>query len=357
MIKIIFVAKNIFSPRTGGEIVLAKLSDYLKNKGYKLIQMSENDIPQGLRVNRILRNYWFLRVILQKKADIILHLDHDIPSLFLCDFFLKLFVRSKIIVFVGGFVPYGDASLIKDSVRKLQVRLALISAYRIITPSKFSKGEVLSFSRLINKKKVRVIYPYMQDIQIIPHRSNSNKINILHVSNYLPWKGQEYLVGAFSLLENKNTILTLVGEEWDEKYTRRIKLFAKRLGVSERVFFRGRLTGQSLSEAYASADLFVFPSLYESFGMVLLEAMSFGLPMIASNTGGIPEIITDGENGLLVNPRDAHSLKIALEKLIGSKELREKIGREGTDSLKKFPSWEKVCENMVAVVTGGNVPL
>jgi glycosyltransferase involved in cell wall biosynthesis len=355
--RIIYIAKDIYPPRTGGQIILIKLYEYLKQKGHDMVPLSESDIPKKMNNSRILRNLWFLKTLLRVKAEVIFQTDTSASNLFLCNIFLKMLTKSRIVIFIGGFHPYSDSSFVSDIIRKLQIKMFLRFSNGVITLSKFSRDEVLSFSRSLGGK-VKVIYPYMQELPNISRELGSRKeMRILYVSNYLPWKGQQYLIEAFSLIDNKNAILVLVGEEWDKNYTRAIRALAEKLGIYERVLFKGRLSGVSLSEAYVTADIFVFPTLYEPFGMVLLEAMYFRMPIIASNTGGIPEIITDGENGLLVNPGDVCSLKIALEKLIGSKELREKIGRKGTGSLKKFPSWEKVCENMAAVVTGENVPM
>jgi glycosyltransferase involved in cell wall biosynthesis len=87
----------------------------------------------------------------------------------------------------------------------------------------------------------------------------------------------------------------------------------------------GYLAGQDLAAAYASADAFIFPSRTETLGLVLLEAMAAGCPVVAANSGGIPDIVTDGVNGFLFDPRDDMGAINATRRLIAAGEEREAL--------------------------------
>jgi glycosyltransferase involved in cell wall biosynthesis len=89
--------------------------------------------------------------------------------------------------------------------------------------------------------------------------------------------------------------------------------------------FVGYLAGQDLAAAYASADAFIFPSRTETLGLVLLEAMAAGCPVVAANSGGIPDIVTDGVNGFLFDPRDDMGAINATRRLIAAGEEREAL--------------------------------
>jgi glycosyltransferase involved in cell wall biosynthesis len=93
-----------------------------------------------------------------------------------------------------------------------------------------------------------------------------------------------------------------------------------------------------------SADFFILPSVREAFGFVNLEAMISGLPIIASKVGGIPEIIKDGETGLLVPPENDEKLKDAIKKMISSKSLREKLSLAGKKEVEKSFSASKMAK-------------
>ncbi len=109
--------------------------------------------------------------------------------------------------------------------------------------------------------------------------------------------------------------------------------------IGDKVEFLGVLSGQQKFEAYNNADIFCFPTFFESetFGVVLLEAMQFSLPIVATRWRGIPSIINEGENGFLVEPKDAHALADRLEKLIVNEGLRTSVGQKGRNLfLNKF---------------------
>jgi glycosyltransferase involved in cell wall biosynthesis len=89
--------------------------------------------------------------------------------------------------------------------------------------------------------------------------------------------------------------------------------------------FVGYLQGLELATAFASSDAFIFPSRTETLGLVLLEAMAAGCPVVAVNSGGIPDIVTDGVNGYLFEPADADGAIVATQRLLAAKEDREKL--------------------------------
>ena len=102
-------------------------------------------------------------------------------------------------------------------------------------------------------------------------------------------------------------------------------------GLRDLCKFPGQVTGVEKFKVYAEADIFCFPSWYESesFPLVLVEAMSFGLPIVSTRWRGIPSIVDDGVNGFLVEPRDAQAIAEKLELLLGREDLRLSMGQAG----------------------------
>ncbi|MBC7319130.1 glycosyltransferase family 4 protein [bacterium] len=145
-------------------------------------------------------------------------------------------------------------------------------------------------------------------------------------------KGIRYLIEAFSYLYDKYRGINLViigdGEEREK-----LEESAKKLNVKDRTFFLGALPNARFY--FRDFHIFVLPSLFEALGIVILEAISQKVPVIATNIGGIPEIIEDGKTGLLVPPKDSLTLARAMEKLIKNKELREYLGEEGNKRYKE----------------------
>ncbi len=97
--------------------------------------------------------------------------------------------------------------------------------------------------------------------------------------------------------------------------------------LAGRVHFLGRVSDEQLARLYADCDIFVAPSRYESFGLILLEAMMFAKPVVGGDVGGVREIVTDGDSGLLVPPGDATALGEALRSLCRSPDLRHRLGQ------------------------------
>lgn len=102
-----------------------------------------------------------------------------------------------------------------------------------------------------------------------------------------------------------------------------------------RVVFEGKVSDESLQQAYADCDIFVGPSLFESFGLVFVEAMRQGKPTIACQAGGMPEVVEHGVTGLLVPPGDATSLAQAIERLLEDQTLRTAFGRAGAEAFRR----------------------
>ncbi len=109
--------------------------------------------------------------------------------------------------------------------------------------------------------------------------------------------------------------------------------------------FVGYLQGQELASAYASADAFVFPSRTETLGLVLLEAMAAGCPVIAARSGGIPDIVTDGENGYLFDPLDENGSIVATQKLLADPYRREKLRRQARSEAERW-SWSAATHQL-----------
>jgi glycosyltransferase involved in cell wall biosynthesis len=142
----------------------------------------------------------------------------------------------------------------------------------------------------------------------------------------LPIKGPIYLLRAMAEVwqSHPDIHLVYVGKGDLEEA---VKGEAYRTGVSDRVKFLG--WRDDIPEIMHTLDVFVLPSLNEGMGRVLVEAMAAGKPIVASNVGGIPDLVKDGQNGFLVGPGDVNGLSLAMKKLIEDEELRVKMGAKG----------------------------
>ena len=156
------------------------------------------------------------------------------------------------------------------------------------------------------------------------------------------------MVAAAGLLKHPSVQVLLVGDGPERKALERQ---ARRLGVGDRVRFEGFVVHERLPALLAHADLLVLPSLYEELGTVLLEAMQAGLPIIASKTGGIPDVIEDGGNGLLVPPGEPEALARAIDRLLADRDLARRLS-EGAQERAKDYDWEVLAERVLRVYQG-----
>jgi glycosyltransferase involved in cell wall biosynthesis len=235
-------------------------------------------------------------------------------------FFLRRFMPIKLVLSVHGSDLLGRvgtknwAALLRNS--------RLID--RIIFCSAGFRRQVLSEdSHLFGKTEV-----ILNGIELAPERKalpvESRRNAITCVAHLRHHKAQDILLRAFERLAREFPALQLelVGEG---PLRGELERSIASLNLGERVKIRGAISHREALEAIRTARVFCLPSRREPFGLVLVEAMSFGTPVVATATGGIPEIIRDGIDGLLVEPDDADGLAKALGKVLGEGEVRRKL--------------------------------
>lgn len=192
-----------------------------------------------------------------------------------------------------------------------------------------------------------VAYPGRNDLVPGPPPTRArNAPQLLFVGGLTPRKGLHTLLQALRALSDEDWRLHVVGrEDLNPEYARRMKLEARRFRPLGRIEFHGHLAQPALTEHYRSADVLAVPSRLEGFGMVYLEAMGFGLAVIASAHGGAAELIDHGQNGLLVRPEAPQELAAALRPLLRDPELRDALGRSARRRYQEHPTWQQTARD------------
>ena len=152
---------------------------------------------------------------------------------------------------------------------------------------------------------------------------------ILYAGRIEPIKGLDILLDAFRMLDGSGDAQLIIvgGSLSEDKELDRLRSNVDRLGVSEKVMFTGSVGQSELRSYYSAADVFALPSHYESFGLVALEAMACGTPIVASRVGGIPSFVDDGVNGYLIPWRCPEPFADRIEMLLQNSDLRKIMGR------------------------------
>lgn len=155
-----------------------------------------------------------------------------------------------------------------------------------------------------------------------------------NVANLFPGKGHRYLIEAARLVLNQYPDVTfvIVGNDKITEDAGRLRELAGHLRIQDRVIFTG--FRRDVFQLMAAFDIFVLPSLWEGFGIVLLEAMALGKPVVGTEVGGIPEIIDNGLNGFLVEPRNPQQLAEKILKLLRNETLRNQMGQNGMQKVR-----------------------
>ncbi|MCL4325124.1 MAG: glycosyltransferase family 4 protein, partial [Candidatus Thermoplasmatota archaeon] len=246
----------------------------------------------------------------------------------------------------------------KKALLRGQDRLFGMTVYsradRVIVETRHEETEVSDF---VDPSKIRVVPPGLswdlwRDIpppEAVRSRLSLPKEYILFAGRLAPNKGLMPLVEAWSgLAPARRLPLIFVGQEWGMR-----SLIEKRvaeLGVKEEIRFLGNL--KSLTDyisVFSGATLFVLPSEYEAFGLVLLEAMAASLPIVATRVGGIPEAVKEGETALLVPYGNIWALRNALDQVISDPPFARRLGKAGRQRVEECFSWEKTAAAFVSV--------
>ncbi len=168
------------------------------------------------------------------------------------------------------------------------------------------------------------------------------ELMILFVGRLTSQKGCEYLIRALpKILEKHNVKLVVVGDGPSRSF---LESEAYRLGVSNRVVFTGFLADEEMIRLIKSADVLVVPSIYEPFGIVALEGMAAGVPVVASDVDGLSEIIRHEENGVKVYPQDPSSISWGVDRVLSDTRLAERLREKGRETAEREFSWSAIAE-------------
>ena len=184
-----------------------------------------------------------------------------------------------------------------------------------------------------------------------PLRKPQDPFTMLFVGRHIERKGIEHLIAAMAFLKGDRFRLKIVGHG-----DRTEALKAQALATGDgRIEFTGKLSTEDLARAYADADVFVLPAVVDSkgdtegLGVVLIEAAEMGLPLVGSNVGGIPDVVVDGETGLLAAPADPVALADALRKLANDPDLARKLVEGARERTRRLFSWDVVIPTLISV--------
>lgn len=338
--KIVIDRQSTGGKKTGYGFYLANLLAELEKikDGNELLYIDkiEGDLNTPKRI------WWdqmgLARAAKKKKADL----------LFVPSFSCPIFYRGKKVVtahdLIGRLFPENfsfSAKLYWDKI----LPYSFTRADHVIAPSENTKEDLMKLLN-IPEKNISVIYEgagahfKQMDKQEakdkIKNKFNINKNFILAVSTIEPRKNYKRLIEAFNKLEDKNINLVIVGK----------KAWGDDLEFNDRIIHIDYVETEDLAALYNACSLFTMVSLYEGFGLPVLEAMACGAPVLTSNTSSLPEVA--GKAGELTDPKSVSEISAKMKMIMEEENLQKEMSEKSLERAKKF-SWTKTAEETLKV--------
>jgi len=354
-------ARSLSEPITGiGRYTLNLLQEMAANDSNEWVLYSHRPLQQGdwNKVNitvrtwnlpkwaRILRMLWAQSALplMAKKDEIDLFWSpaHRLPR------HLPSSITS--VVTIHDLVWKHAPETMRPFSQKLDARLmpeAIKMADWVIAVSKWTAKDLI-VEVPEAEQKTSVIYEagFLTSSQLISN-GNLDEKYLLFVGTLEPRKNLPRLLKAYSLLsyaiKDEYSLIIVGGKGWGEDD---INSIVKQLDIEKYVQILGYLSDKELASVYQEASMLVMPSLYEGFGLPLLEAMSVGVPVVTSNISSMPEIV--GDAAVLVDPYNVNSIKEGVEKVLTDSKLRSRLSDAGYEQSKIF-SWERSARETLLV--------
>ena len=363
-------------PTHGGSgVVATELGKHLAGHGHEVAFISYStplrlgdDPPPGVSFHEVqiveyplLKNFPYTLALASKMAEVawtkqlqILHVHYAIP--FAAAALLARQIVPDLDLKVVTTLHGTDVTLVGNNPSFKPVTAMTIESSDAVTAvSRFLKEE--TYKQFEVKKDIRVIYNFIDPDRhhrpvpaCVPPCSCADEVTLMHISNFRPLKRVTDVVEIFARVAQKvDARLIMVGDGPD---TDRAILTAQRLGVFDRVKFLGVVPG--VAAILRAADLLLLPSETESFGLVALEAMASSVPVVASDVGGIPEVVEHGVSGYLAPMGDVDKMAEYALDILGNCERQKQFARAAAKrAVEQFdyhdivPQYEAVYESVL----------
>ena len=341
----ILLAAGIFPPDIGGPATYAKMLDEELPKA----GIDVTVVPYGLvrSLPKVIRHLAYMKLLWKEARGCSAIYALDPMSVGLPARLVAVLKRKKFVVRLGGDYAweqgvqrYGikdtlDTYSSKQTPRPLPVRLmawlqtfVVKGARVVIVPSKYMQGIVCSWG--ITPEKIRVIYSALHPMAPLDNRQILRDdflftgLVISSVARLTPWKGMKTLIELVAIRVKRGEVITLViGGDGPERQA--LEKLVQSLGVSKQVRFVGALTRDAMAAVVYASDIFILNTAYEGLSHQLLEVMDIGTPIITTNIGGNPELITNGIEGILVPVNNLKAIDAAITKIHSNPTVGEQL--------------------------------
>jgi glycosyltransferase involved in cell wall biosynthesis len=233
-----------------------------------------------------------------------------------------------------------------ETFRTSERRVLALSRHVVATSQ--ATARVLEADYGVARERISVVEPGTDRGTAVRKTGETGTVALLAVGAVVPRKGYDLLIAALAQLKHLPWRLTIAGDRTrDAQTTREVEAAIDRFGVADRIEMPGSVSDERLSSLYTGADLFVLPSRFEGYGMAYAEALAHGLPVVATNTGAIPDTVW-ADAGVLVPPDNVQALTAALARLIEQPAERARLATAARAA--RFPSWREQAAKFAQVL-------
>ncbi len=336
--------------------LLKNLEKIDKKNTYEIYlpQIPTNDLPKS-------SENWKYKVLPSRKMWTLTSLSFELMKnrsldvFFTPSHYLPLFAPKKSVVSIldVSYIYFPELFKKKDLIQlKKWTEYSANKSRKILTISSSSKSDIINEYR-VSEDKVEVIYPgintslgtgntlKMEDIE---KKFGIKSKYILFVGTIQPRKNIKRLIEAYSKIDTEVSLVIVGRRGWQYE---EILNAPEAFGVKEKVNFLENVSDEDLPSLYKNAEFFILPSLYEGFGIPVLEAMNYGIPVITSKVSSLPEV--GGDAALYIDPENVSDIASKMEKLLKDNDLRQELIRKGKKQMEKF-SWENSATQTLKVL-------
>jgi len=345
MRSIVLVVPGRLDARTGGSIYDRRIVDGLRQRGW-LVEVLELDAsfpyPTGASLEQADRALAAVRTGTIAIVD-------SLALGAIPDLITREAARLRIVALVH--LPLAaDVGLDRETSARFEEteRRALRAAALVVVTGKATLSLMAKYE--LASDRVIVVEPGTDRSPLARGSRGDQAIALLSVATVNPGKGHETLLAALAAVPCRTWRLTCAGSLTRHPATaERVRATVTRLGLEDHVSLVGDLDGPALAACYDSADVFVLATRQETYGMAVAEALAYGLPVVATTTGAIPDLVGE-DAGLLVPVDDRGSLVEALSRVLGDAGLRAHLAAGARRMRDRLPTWDEASARMAAAL-------
>jgi glycosyltransferase involved in cell wall biosynthesis len=352
MKKVLIITPQLNPSLTGGTKIDCFIIERLMRNNTIIVSVLSDEKLNYINKNSFLYNWKYMQRIVQfKHFDYIFINSRLYPRLFFVMFIIKCFCRHTQFILIHHHFNFMTQSGWLKTVHKILELYVIRKADRMIIVSPYIRD--IYYKMGFKKQQMHYLeISFDHTNKTISNKQISCERKMLFVGTIERRKGVDAIIEAAYLLKKEDIIIkvdiigNILYDEYYELLTEKIRSY----DLIEQIHFRGRVSNSELNHFYSSAHSFLFPTRHEGYGMVLIEAMAYGLPVIAYNNSAIPYFIKEGVNGLLVKNNSIEDLSEKMKCLWTNDLLRCQLSIGALEYFNKtrtYDDWNQEIDNFI----------